>query len=146
MSPEEALKPLKLFAFYCAEHPAPQSSSIGRTVLPEPLRGLCPRETEAGGRQQKCRSSFRDLGTHPSPVTAAECAVPMSAHTIGSWFKGADWAHMNTVASSTWSSGEGSSTELIRSRPSLLHLHGEKHSSELAECTLAQTPRRQILL
>lgn len=69
----------------------------------------------------------------------------MSAHIIGSWFKGDDWAHTNVVASSTWSSAEGSSAELILSRPSLLHLHGEKHSLELAECSLVQTPQRQIL-
>lgn len=70
-------------------------------------------------------SPLSEFGHTPSPVTAAECAVPMSAHTMGSWFRGADWAHTNTVASSTWSSGEGSSAELIRSRPSLLHLHRE---------------------
>lgn len=82
-----------------------------------------------GNRQKEDRENagtpLSESGHTPSPVTAAECAVPMSAHTMGSWFKGADWAHTNTVASSTWSSGEGSSVELIRSRPSLLHLHRE---------------------
>lgn len=73
-------------------------------------------------------------------MTAAECAVPMSAHTTGSWFKGADWAQVNTVASSTWSSGEGSSAELIRSRPSLLHLQRKKRGSELAESSIKSCP------
>lgn len=122
VSPEDAQKP---FALYHAEHTTPQSSSTGSRLALEPLLGFYLQERE---EERAKAAPSQGSGTHASPVTAAECAVPMSAHTIGSWFKGADWAHVNTVASSTWSSGEGSSADLIWSRPSLLHLQREKGS------------------
>lgn len=58
----------------------------------------------------------------PLPVTAAEWAVPMSAHTIGSRSKGAERVQASAGASSTWFSCEGSSSAVMQSRPSLLNL------------------------
>lgn len=89
-----------------------------------------------GKQEEEGENAVPSQGSGHTPVTAAECAVPISAHTTGSWFKGADCAHVNTVASSTCSSGEGSSAELIRSKPSLLHLQRKKHGSELAESNI----------
>lgn len=104
-----AKRALKLFALQLTEHPAPSWGagcllSLSEATAHGKWRQEAGREN-AGPRQGR--------GHSPSPVTAAECAVPMSAHTIGSLVSGDDWAHMNTVASSSCSSGEGSSAELI---------------------------------